>query len=293
MREPTAVNKNPTSKRRGFRRIRILGIAALLLAVLIVAAPWIVAAGLRGTAINSILAGPSVTASSDGGSFGWFSPLCISALLLAVLILAAPWIVAHTGLRDTAINSILARPNVTASSDRASFGWISPLSVHGLHFSSTNNHLDVRVEDITAERSLWHLCFSAPDLGTIKVEKPHVRLELPFDVPEQIPHRLEPTFTAMAKDAALTVCLTGQDGPVIDVEDINFTLRVEKAEEGSVLTLDPMVIFDRRKLTPKLASRLLHLFDPTMSDNPQISGSVSLSLDKLRLPIGVSRERAV
>jgi hypothetical protein len=35
------------------------------------------------------------------------------------------------------------------------------------------------------------------------------------------------------------------------------------------------------------------LFDPTMSDNPQISGAVSLSLDKLRIPIEVPRERAV
>jgi hypothetical protein len=294
MSEHTAVNKNPTSKRRRFRSIRILGISAFLLAVLIVAAPWILAAGLRDTAINAILAGPSVSASSDGGSFGWFSPLCISAFLLAVLIVAVPWIVAHTGLRDTAINAILASPNVTASSDRASFGWLSPLSVHGLHLNSTNNHLDVRVGDITVERSLWHLCFSAPDLGTIKVKKPHVLLELPLDVQVQGPgDRPEPTFTAIVEGAGLTVRLTQQDEPVIDVDDINVTFRVEKAEEGRVLTLDPMVIFDRRKLTPKLASRLLHLFDPTMSDNPQISGAVSLSLDKLRIPIGVPRERAV
>jgi hypothetical protein len=75
--------------------------------------------------------------------------LGISAILLAVLIVAAPWIVAHTGLRDTAINAILASPSVTASSDSASFGWVSPLSVHGLHLNSTNKHVDVRVEDIT------------------------------------------------------------------------------------------------------------------------------------------------
>src|SRR6516165_9688492 len=108
--------------------------------------------------------------------------LGIAAILLAVLIVAAPWIVAHTGLRDTAINAILASPSVTASSDSASFGWFSPLSVQGLHLNSTNNHVDVRVGDVTAERSPWQLWSSAPDLGTIKVEKPHVLLELPLDV---------------------------------------------------------------------------------------------------------------
>jgi hypothetical protein len=130
MSEQTAAN-NPTPKRRRFRIVRTLG---------------------------------------------------IFAILLAVLIVVAPWIVAHTGLRDMAINTILASPSVTASTDSASFGWFSPLSVHGLHLNSTNNHVDIRVEDITAERSPWQLLSSAPDLGTIKVEKPHVLLEWPLDV---------------------------------------------------------------------------------------------------------------
>jgi hypothetical protein len=220
--------------------------------------------------------------------------LVVFAILLAVLIVAAPWIVAHTGLRDTAINAILDSPSVTASSDSASFGWFSPLSVHGLQLSSTNNHVTVRVDDLVAEQAPYQLWSSAPDLGTIKVTKPHVLLELPLEVQVQgRQDRLEPTFTAIVNDAALTVRLTGQDEPVIDVDGIDMTFRVEKAEDGRILTLDPVVLLDRRKVSPKLASRLLHLFDPTMSDTPEVNGAVSLSLDKLRIPIGVPRDQAV
>src|SRR6516165_10280238 len=216
-------------------------------------------------------------------------------ILMLLLIVAAPWIVAHTALRDEAINEIVASPSVTASSDSASFSWFSPLSVHGLHLKSTNNHVDLRVDDLTAEKPPYQLWSSAPDLGTITVEKPHVILELPLDVNIERTKRLglEPTFTAIVKDAGLTVRLTEQDEPVIDVDDINMTIRVEKAEEGRVLTLDPVVIFDRRKLSPRRASNLLHLFAPTMSDSPEINGEFSLSLDKLRIPIGVPRDEAV
>ena len=108
--------------------------------------------------------------------------LGILALLLVVLVVAAPWIVAHTGLRDRAINAILASPSVTASSESASFGWFSPLSVHGLGLNSTNKRIDIRVDDIAAERSPLQLLASSPDLGTIRVDKPHVRLELPLDL---------------------------------------------------------------------------------------------------------------
>jgi hypothetical protein len=260
----------------------------------IAVAPWIVAhTGLRDTAISSILASPSVTTSSDRASFSWFVPLSISAILLAVLIAAAPWIVAHTGLRDRTINSILASPNLRASSSGASFAWFASQSVSGLHLNSTNNHVDVRVEGITVERTPWQLWRSGPELGTIKAEKPHVTLELPLDIQIQKRHnRLEPTLTATVKDAGLTVRHTGQDEPVIDVDAIDMTLRIEKAEEGRVLNLDPVLIFDRRKLSPKLANRLLHLFDPTMSDITQTSGAVSLSVDRLCIPIGVPSDRA-
>src|SRR6516164_6200623 len=119
--------------------------------------------------------------------------LGLVVILLALLIAAAPWIVAKTGLRDRAINTILASPSVTASTDGASFGWFSPLSVSGLQLTSTNKHVDIRVNGITAERSPWKLWSSAPDLGTIRADKPHVRLTLPLDV--EIPRpgeRLEP-----------------------------------------------------------------------------------------------------
>jgi hypothetical protein len=68
MSEQTAASA-PTPKPRWRRTIRILGVIAILLAVLIVAAPWVVAhTGLRDTAINKIVASPTVTASSDSAT---------------------------------------------------------------------------------------------------------------------------------------------------------------------------------------------------------------------------------
>jgi hypothetical protein len=218
--------------------------------------------------------------------------LGIIAILLVVLILVAPWIVANTGLRDSAINWILASPSVTASSQNASFGWFSPLSIHGLQLNSENKRIDVRVEDIATGGSPWQLLASSPDLGTIQVEKPHVQVTLPLDVKlernQQL--KLEPTFTAVVHDAALTVRIPELDIPAIDVDGINMTCRVEKAEQGRVLTLDPVVIFDKRKLSPKLAGKCLHLIDPTLGDIADVNGEISLSLDKLRVPIGIPRD---
>ena len=58
-----------------------------------------------------------------------------------------------------------------------------------------------------------------------------------------------------------------------------------------MLTLDPLVIFDRRKISPKLTNRLLHLIDPSLGETAQISGEISLSVDQLRIPIGIPRDQ--
>src|SRR6516162_630319 len=231
---------------------------------------------------------PASTPKRRGLRIMWI--LGIFAILLVILILAAPWIVAKTGLRDRAINAILASPSVTASSQNASFGWFSPLSIHGLQLNSANNRIDIRVEDITSDESPLQVWKSSPDLGTIRVEKPHVTLELPLELKLERAQRLElePTFTAVVKDAALTVRVPDLDVPAIDVDGINMTFRVENADGGRVLTLDPLVVFDKRKLSPKLADKCLHLIDPTLGEIPDLGGEISLSLDKLRIPLGIS-----
>jgi hypothetical protein len=222
----------------------------------------------------------------------WFLRILgVVVILSVVLIVAAPWIVANTGLRDRAINAILASPSVSASSDGASFGWFSPLSVQGLQLKSANNRVDIQVDDITAERSPLQLWSSAPDLGTVTVNKPHVQLVLPLEVEIDRKDRLEPTFNAIVKDAALTVRLAAGDAPVIDVDAIDMSLRVEKTDDGRVLTLDPVVLFEKRQLSPSLANKLVHLIDPTLTDVPQISGQVSLALDKLRMPLGIPKDQ--
>ena len=130
-------------------------------------------------------------------------------LVVLILLLLAPLIVAKTSLRDRLINAILASPSVRASSHSASFGWFSPLSIRGLQLHSTNKHIDIRVDYITAERSPWKLLTSLPNLGTIRVTKPHVRLELPLDMKIERRDRIKPVFTAVVTDAALTVRALG------------------------------------------------------------------------------------
>lgn len=97
-----------------------------------------------------------------------------------------------------------------------------------------------------------------------------------------------PQFSA--KDASLIVRLPNRPMPLIDVDGIDFTAQIEEAEDGRVIAFEPMSVMSRKKLDRQLASALLHLIDPDIQYSPRLDGEVSLSLNSLRIPIGVPEE---
>lgn len=215
------------------------------------------------------------------------------AFLLVIAGFATPWIIANTGLRDTLINAIMGTPNLNASTEAASFGWFSPLLIEKAKITGKQNHFRVDVESLATDRSWPMLLASSPDLGTITVEKPHVQLLLPLGERGTRSTLISPAFTAQVHDAALTVQTPEVDGPVIDVDGIDLTLHIEKAGEDRVLTLDPVDVFTKRKLTPQVCSRFLQLMSPALHDATRVEGEYSLAINKLRIPIGVPEDQLI
>src|SRR5262249_47904361 len=88
------------------------------------------------------------------------------------------------------------------------------------------------------------------------------------------------------RDASLVVRLDDRPKPILDVEGINLTFRVEASKDGPLLSLAPVTLFSKQKLTPELAHEVMQLVVPTLGDVADVRGEFSLSLDKFRTPLG-------
>ena len=217
----------------------------------------------------------------------------LSGAVLIGLLLAAPWIIAETGLRDRLINTIMGTPNLTASTEAASLGWLSPLAIENVVIDGKLGRFTMEVESITAERSWPCLLATSPDLGTIAIEKPHVEVKLPLGERGTPSMLLTPSFTADANNAALTVRVEEVDEPIIDVDGIDMTLHVEEVGDHHMLTMAPAEIITKREVTPEICSRLLQLINPSLNDATHVEGEYSLTVDKLRIPIGIPEDQLV
>ena len=88
--------------------------------------------------------------------------------------------------------------------------------------------------------------------------------------------------------ATLVINLAGGEKPALTVGNVNLQFSVEATKDGRMLSLAPVTLFDKQKLTPEVSDELLHLVAPTLGDFTGVQGEFSLSLDKFRVPLGVS-----
>jgi hypothetical protein len=93
------------------------------------------------------------------------------------------------------------------------------------------------------------------------------------------------------EDGSLVLRQYGRKEPIIAADGISMSMRVESTPAGRVLAVEPVEVFRRTKLSLGVASGLLRLLAPDVADTQrQVTGEISLSLSKLRMPLGVARE---
>jgi hypothetical protein len=89
------------------------------------------------------------------------------------------------------------------------------------------------------------------------------------------------------KGGSLIIQLANSDKPALAVDKVNLNFSVETSKDGRMLTLAPVTLFEKQKLTAELGNELLRLVAPTLSDLTGVKGEFSLSLDTFRVPLGV------
>ena len=79
----------------------------------------------------------------------------------------------------------------------------------------------------------------------------------------------------------------------LKADNVNLVFRVETSGDVRLLTLAPVKVFDKQKLTPEMGDQLLHLIAPTLADLTGVQGTISLSFDTFRVPLGVPKNEFV
>ncbi len=230
----------------------------------------------------------------------WIRKLLLAfGLIVAMIVLAAPWILGNTSLRDQLVAMLVNDPSISVTTHDASLGYFSPFSIGGLHVDAGNGATVVEIERIQADKSWMAMMWQRPELGTFTFQEPSFRVVLPEEIEKNVeagqesavvdpnhPPVLLPVLTAAIEDASIVVLKAGEKQPIVDLEDLSVTFRLKRDEIGSVLEIDPVTIFDRQELTPELMDKGLQLVAPLLGNEIGADGEFSFRIDEFRIPVG-------
>ncbi|TWT83511.1 hypothetical protein CA13_49760 [Planctomycetes bacterium CA13] len=77
----------------------------------------------------------------------------LACAVFSAWLLAGPWILAKTPLRNWLLRKIAGSEEFMIESQDASFGYFSSLSLSGIRIETNDNRAKIHVEKIEAERS--------------------------------------------------------------------------------------------------------------------------------------------
>lgn len=211
----------------------------------------------------------------------------LAATALVAIVLAIPWLLTSTGLRDVVAGSIAERKAVTIQVDEARWGWSRMLVIDQLRITSLDESLHLNIPQVRAEQSLLQFLVNSPELGRLEIDQPQIELRLWKEArpePETRPSSRS-TLRAQVYGADVTVWLEEAEDPLIMLTGIDGRFRIERESDRRVLRVEPAVICDRLSLTPEFCDRGLHLIAPVLAEAAAVSGSITIELHDLRVPL--------
>ena len=107
----------------------------------------------------------------------WLRRLWMLAILLAVGVLLAPTLISHSNLRDKVLALAMPEGGWQARTTGGSFSWTGSQELTGLVVTDPTGETFLQAENLSVERSLASLATDRSSLGTLRIERPTVRLK--------------------------------------------------------------------------------------------------------------------
>lgn len=213
----------------------------------------------------------------------------IGACLFVLLAIAGtPWVIAHSPLRDTVINSLQEDPDLTIASGAASFGWLTPASLKEISVLSKDHRVKIDVQRFATQKTLAQILSNPQQIGHVEVEQAKIHLKLPLKESESPIDERQLYFTAQLNNTDLFVEVDDDPEPVINLKDQNLKVELKRGATGDLLDLGEFVLFDHQELTPEICDEFLQLIDPVLADVAKVNGRVSCQFESLSVPLNIA-----
>lgn len=225
------------------------------------------------------------------GKSRWRRGVVASTALFGILLTGTavlPTLLMQTALRDQVLGSAIQQQNWTTTSGEASGGWLAPLIFRDVRISDSEGRFLCTIRELKTSKGLLAFLTDDAEVGRIDLIDPHVEVHMDEDgkwpACESKPSRSRLAFAV--ENGSLVVTVPWRKTPIVDIDELILSGKIGPDTEGRrMLTVNAAQIFDHEPLSDAHTTQNLALIAPVLSQSTSLSGSASVWIDKVEIPL--------
>ena len=199
-----------------------------------------------------------------------------------------PFLVLGSSLRDSALKDAAGKAGWSVESASATGGWFEPVIFFDVRVSDAKGRLEGRIPELRTNCSLMEIFGGGPERRRITFVRPSIEIQLSEEGewPSCSSEDSGKATDFLVEEASLRITSPRRRSPIVDVRSCSLAGSIEADESGaSWLVVEPMQVFDHEPVSDAQCEQNLALIAPVLAQSTEVSGSASLWLDRIRIPL--------
>lgn len=215
-----------------------------------------------------------------------------TSILLSMLgagICLAPIALTGTSARNRLLNSAIGSEELTATADSATGGWFAPLVFKGVRIQDANSQFVWTVKEIQTSKGLLSFLTDPVHIGEIRFADSAVRIHLDDAGKWPLKQNSRPSnseFSFHIENGSLDISVPWRQIPIVELRKLDISGSIAPDANGQrMLNIDPIQVWDHEPLSEAHTQQNLALIAPVLSQSAELTGSVSVWLDEIHIPL--------
>lgn len=212
--------------------------------------------------------------------------------MLTVGICVGPAILTATSMRDDLLNSSIGDEELTATAESATGGWFAPLVFHDVKIQDAEGKFVWTVKEIRTKKGLLSFITDPVHIGEIRLTDSSLKARLNEDGQWPLKCKARPSKSELSfrvENGSLELSVPWREIPIVELSRLTITGNIGPDVDGQrMLNIDPVQLLNHQPLSDAHTHQNLALIAPVLSQSTTLSGSASVWLDAMHIPLDES-----
>jgi hypothetical protein len=199
-----------------------------------------------------------------------------------------PFLALGSSLRDGSLKDAVGQSGWRVQSASATGGWFEPVTFFDVRVSDSEGRLEARIAELRTNCTLSDMFGGGPERGKVTLVRPSIEIKVSEggEWPSCSSGSSRRATDFFVEQGSLKITSPLRRIPIVDVAGCKMAGSVGPDESGaSWLVVEPMQVFDHEPVSDPQCEQNLALIAPILAQSTAVSGSASVWLDRVRIPL--------